>query len=103
MYSTAEHLRRAAQHLLDNGWIQGAGYIQGRGSCLLGAIEITAKDCQVEDIDLAVAVVREELYLQGWPWSVAQWNDKPGRTRDEVVGLLQSLALTFAIREARNG
>lgn len=103
MYSAAEHLRRAAQHLLDNGWIQGAGYIQGRGSCLLGAIEVTAKDCQVDDIDRTVAVVREELYLQGWPYSVAAWNDRPGRTRDEAVGLLQSLALRAAIHEARNG
>lgn len=102
MYSTAEHLRRAAQHLLDEGWIQGKGHVPGLGSCLLGAIEITAADCSVEQIDQAVDLVRLELQLLGWPWAVAAWNDRPGRTRDEVVGLLQSLALRAAMAEARN-
>lgn len=102
MYSTAEHLRRAAQHLLDEGWIQGHAHIPGRGSCILGAIEITAKHCSVDEINWAVDLVRLELQLLGWPWAIAAWNDRPGRTRDEVVGLLQSLALRAAMAEARN-
>jgi hypothetical protein len=98
-FSTSEHLRRAAQLLIDKGWCQGDGHRPSTGQyCTLGAIAATA--VTGPDRSSAAAALRAFLFVEtGHHLSIVDWNDKPGRTADEVIGTLQSCALYYAIAE----
>ena len=93
-----EVLIDAAQHIASVGWVQGEYYADENGKpveaasrhkqsscCLLGAIHVAAPDEYV----YAEAVSAVEAKL-GEP--LDDWNDTPGRSKDEVIDLLRWVA-----------
>ena len=100
--SLPEWRERAATLIEQRGWCQGA-YANGDGFCLAGAVfmafgieaDLDAWTGEAEDAIDAVA---------GWlnpEWDddresvevLADWNDNPERTRDEVIALLRGQAV----------
>ena len=79
----------AAEDLETNGWCQRRMH-DGKAHCLVGAInhQMIVAVPTLPDIAKAVDKTIEAVgYL-----SLAAWNDQPGRTAAEVVGLLRKLA-----------
>jgi plasmid maintenance system antidote protein VapI len=83
--------RPAAEHIRTHGWTQGQMYADDGAACLTGGL---LKACQPGDGHLLVQVYRR--------WDMAEnWNDKAGRTADEVIAALdrdvtaEDLAETF--------
>lgn len=66
------------------------------GVCLLGALGcakgnpwITVNHNLADDVDTLIGLI-DAQYPEMGPWySVADWNDKPGRTQDEVIAILE--------------
>lgn len=93
MITAAEILRRAAARLVSNGWQQhGFGYPEGP-TCAGGAINYTCdafrhkKGWRDEIEDEALRALRRRTKLR-----IVDWNDTPGRTRDEIVLTLTAAA-----------
>lgn len=79
--ATARYIRR-------HGWIQGR-MKDGKGRvCLLGAISEVTNVVDPRYIRLRDAVLAE---LQSLPITV--WNDSPGRTKDEVLAVLDNIGV----------
>ena len=69
--------RPARDYIAEHGWTQRQMYA-GRAACLTGGL---LKACQPGDAHLLVQVYRH--------WNLAEdWNDEDGRTRDEVLAVL---------------
>jgi hypothetical protein len=75
-----------AAALLDRrGWVQHVAE-SSRGICIQSAINIaTAKEGNGARDGLSVALARHVRKAH-----IYQWNDTPGRTKEEVVGLLRA-------------
>jgi hypothetical protein len=98
----SETLYRAADHIEQNGWYQGyfwpipryaaeAPYTAGDPCCAMGAIAV------VEDVDPVCQTPDAMRYLAehlGYEFAarVADWNDMPERTKDEVLAALRGAA-----------
>lgn len=104
-------LGRAADLIEQDGWVQGQSRDQFGAYCLLGAVTRAVAEARSNrsiarplfpPILAAIrAGIRERYDLPPRPatrWEstglVARWNDMPGRTEREVVGLLRELADT---------
>jgi hypothetical protein len=74
----ANALRLAADHLREHGWIQGHAH-EGKKSCLMGAVGQTSGE------DAYEAVL---IHFGGY--DIFAWNDKPGRTLEEVLERLEA-------------
>ena len=89
-----DRLRAARQYIIDHGWIQGALVRSDGCVCLMGALSLSGP---TDDYDLYsdahYALIK--TVRSGLPY----WNDKPGRTKDEVLAALSSAA-DLADREA---
>jgi hypothetical protein len=83
----AEKLRAAADLLATNGWIQGAPEDARGRHCVVGAIDAVS-DTLEEQGDVYNAVGR---YL-GVEYRVAWWNDRSGRTAEQVIAVLRETA-----------
>lgn len=105
MSTTVEELQKMKDVLMEKGWCQGALIHGGDGSvCLLGAHNIVVHGVVVP------AQLSSHLWYQGptaealqnelvkGDWlgysAVSQFNDWPGRTFNEVLGLIDSAILT---------
>lgn len=83
-----EHLLRAADLLETKGWIQEQVKSE-KGFCAMGAIYET---CELDEVNndcscfLCVGVLRK-VHEQ-----LSDWNDEPGRTKEEVIALLREEA-----------
>jgi hypothetical protein len=98
-----ETLRRALQVLEQKGWCQGAlardryGVsvdcfdVNAESVCMIGALHLAIPSKQIGITDAANAlgdIIRD---------SIALWNDRPGRTKDEVIAMFKA-----AIEKARD-
>ena len=73
-------LLKAANMIETHGWIQGAAS-NGHGFCALGAICLTGENyCAA--IDALHRIVPQ----------IMDWNDAPGRTKEEVIATLRKAA-----------
>jgi hypothetical protein len=79
----AADLRAAADVLRRDGWMQGDVINQAGHSCALGALAVVSEDRE----HAAYRAFRD--YLGG---PIGSWNDKPGRTADEVIAALEAAA-----------
>ena len=76
----------AADYIRKHGWCQGESFGEGETVCAAGAIWSVNID-QWEDAMWALA---DHI---GTP-NVGDWNDKPDRTKEEVIAALEQAALT---------
>lgn len=83
--AASKTLLRAAELLERDGWCQGA-YFDGNSACTIGALMDAAADIQ----DRNAAIYRLKDALDGW--NIFNWNDAPGRTKEEVVAKLRAVA-----------
>lgn len=83
-----EVLLAAADYLEANGWIQSGAYHPGGPACVINAF------LAVEPDDLDSRAGAHELFIAhvGARRGIDEWNDAPGRTRDEVVRALREAA-----------
>lgn len=90
-------LRRTAQVLRERGWCQGEFASEYGECCVIGALRVafgslptqlcmSGEDYYEARSALIAAVVDGEIDC------VADWNDTPGRTKDEVISALESTA-----------
>lgn len=82
----SENLKAAAALIRTHGWCQGA-YRGKKGSyCLLGAVDmIVDLNGEEKTYDVLFERAMKKLGTQ----FVTRWNDKPGRTMDEVLDFLE--------------
>ena len=85
MSSVSEVLEQAAELIRRHGWVQRKYGTTGEGYCIIGAIIAVPKH---ESGYPAIEALREELGGQ----SVMLWNDTEGRTKEEVLELLERAA-----------
>jgi hypothetical protein len=77
----------AAERLERYGWVQSATH-SPKGSCIVGAISACAA---YGDVDREIrARLQDSLSLHVGESQLWKWNDKRGRTKEEVVGLLRA-------------
>jgi hypothetical protein len=76
----------AANILEERGWIQGGFGNASRGYCMMGAIGETRAD---ENWQLMAMIALNQKFGQ----PMEQWNDTPGRTKEEVIAMLRETAL----------
>jgi hypothetical protein len=94
----ADVLRRAAYLYEEDiiGWCQGSTY-SGRSSCMVGALTQAMKELHwgpVANSPTMIAVLNEAGFevSETW-WNLPDWNDKPGRTKEEVIAKLHEAAV----------
>jgi hypothetical protein len=94
---------KPSELLKKKGWCQGRSALDVDGNlvnprskkavkfCIIGAVEacIRVGIDSWEDYDGAFDKVRRVLRV----WSLAEWNDKPGRTKEEVIKVLKEAGL----------
>jgi hypothetical protein len=84
-------LINAADKIEKYGWIQGS-LVTNRGVCVLGALGgwgmAEGYECDANRKLLA----HINLSSPDNPWSLAAWNDEPGRTKAEVLTALREAA-----------
>ena len=95
-----ETLQRTREIIDEQGWIQGAYQHRSAGYCVLGALGkaswqqmalmIPAKDLIWDTIEEQYP--RDPTKMRGYV-GVAGWNDSPGRTKDEVLAVLDKTIL----------
>ena len=79
-------LFKVADVIRERGWCQGQMFNRAGNVCIIGAINVAW------DTDLISAwTVMERLnrYTNG----ITRWNDAPGRTVDEVLALIEAVAM----------
>lgn len=76
--------KAAADYIREHGWCQGITRNEKGGVCMYGASEFCGAACGGVYLDEAV---REEIGM-----CVAGWNDKPGRTKEEVLAVFDRIA-----------
>lgn len=80
----SEVFEQAAAIIEDAGWCQGSyGYKRDEPHCIVGAISTAA---------LHTALGQEAIGFLHSHGVNSGWNDRPGRTEDEVIDLLLKLA-----------
>ena len=80
------YLQKMKEYYDDHDWIQGVGHrrIEGVtvGSCLRGAIH----NCVPGGF---TGPIYDVLRAHTGTWQLHEWNDMPGRTKEEVIQLLE--------------
>jgi hypothetical protein len=90
----AQKLREAADLLAAAGWIQGQPSDEHGRYCMVGAVNVVTDDADVY-VDATVAVL-DHLSTP----SIAWWNDRPGRTAEQVIAVLRETAAEEDARAA---
>jgi len=84
----------AAELIERKGWVQAAHWIPGEGYCAMGAILAFNNHLRSSDARPAKQKLRHHLRK-----SIHSWNDERGRTKEEVLTALRTVAL---LGHARN-
>lgn len=79
--TTLEHLQTAARLLVMGGFCRGTYSNEAGQHCILGAVRAVAPEYFV--VPAAVYTLTDALGSH----NLANWNDTPGRTKDEVLEL----------------
>lgn len=83
-----QHLLRAAEYIDKHGWCQNMLFDAAGRVCLEGALMSTDQTYLERGLINALDRLRSVTgHHCGWPW-----NDKPERTKDEVVNTLRTAA-----------
>ncbi len=90
--------------LLAKGWIQGTVVNRARTKfCIVGAVDYcfyrAGSLFPNSDQDFYPALVKE-VEATGWEFGVPAWNDKTGRTQEEVVALVRRAEIACGLRPA---
>jgi hypothetical protein len=95
----ADRLRAAADLLATNGWIQGTPEDDQGRHCMAGALYAVT---DAEGVYLAASqAVREHLNdLDATSWGLVSWNDRAGRTAEQVIAVLRETAAEEDARAA---
>ena len=83
-------LTRAADLIERDGWCQG-GSIVGKKRCAAAAIGDVLATYRTSTLACRREIVGALLHATGL-WSIPDWNDEPGRTKEEVVAALREAA-----------
>jgi len=86
-FKASEVLRNAAQYLETHGWCQHAMQYKGR-VCLFGAIRAVNR-CSELSVELEIT---NRLRKTIRHTQVTSWNDATGRTKQEVIDVLNKAA-----------
>lgn len=78
-------LLEAAEYLRDHGWCQDIWRSEDGRVCLFGSV-YTVSDCLMND---GYKVATQKLARRGASFA---WNDVPGRTKEEVIAMLEDTA-----------
>lgn len=94
--TVSEICLRAAEVIRERGWCQ-MDYKNDQGNvCTLGALSVAVgKDpvCTVDYLQIADSIGAMKVHLQlGFGEAIAHWNDKPGRTVEQVINALEETA-----------
>lgn len=82
-------LLRSAKLIEKAGWVQNSMHVQGRGYCIVGAmVHISAKDGIQGGAFVDAQRAMDKVMVGG----SVNWNDRYGRTKDEVVTKLREVA-----------
>lgn len=84
-------LFRAAEYIRHNGWCQ--GIVQaGDRVCLVGSLYVglglKVSGCNI----LKIEPLFQKVAKAHGKYDLAEWNDAPGRTKEEVIALLEKAA-----------
>ena len=71
--------------LNDYGWIQGKKGNQREGFCLIGALHWASTKTSLDNEYEAFEYLQQATQAQ----DLAVWNDLPGRTKDQVLGVIR--------------
>lgn len=83
-------LKDAAAHLERVGWVQAYEQpLEGSPTCIIGAITAVCHESPRAEWRAAKELVAERLGTFPSALAVGAWNDKPGRTVDEVLRVLR--------------
>jgi hypothetical protein len=82
---------KAADWLEEHGWCQGWMDDDRGRSCAMGAVWNVTKDMKIYVV-AARRIGRAASIDYGSPSSVVRWNDKPGRTAEEVMAIMRHAA-----------
>jgi len=85
MSDVQKDLERAANLIRERGWVQGHFKTDDGAVCISTAIYLAAGP---EGIDAAVRSVQRKLLARGWQLGPTAWNDRAGRTKEDVLALL---------------
>lgn len=98
----AEVLRRAADLIEQEGWVQGEFGGPGVGYCALGAIRVQYDDVPSSPCTTAIEILNASLppRFKGW---APRWNDYPQRRASSVVRHLRKVARDLEQERAEGG
>ena len=98
----SETLDKAADHIVEHGWHQGfywptvghalgePEYVEGDPCCALGALSVVEGVNVYAGLTMAMGFLGQHLGMNAM--SIADWNDTPERTKDEVLAALRGAA-----------
>lgn len=87
-----QHLLEAAQYIRKFGWAQRTAIEDDGRVCVVGALY---RVCPKGTLDDDARFFRQFLEKrEGWKEDAPAWNDKRGRTKEEVVAALESAAFS---------
>lgn len=97
--SDAGKILEDAAGLVDRGWCQGRMFLgtpEGMKCCIIGAIQVAAADILLGEervrfyrkADILLSAIAHKAGFD----VIADWNDAPGRTAEEVASALRELA-----------
>ncbi|MFE7237865.1 hypothetical protein [Streptomyces sp. NPDC057580] len=94
--TVAEHLELTALVIERYGWAQGKHRTTGGRRCVLGAQAVLYRLGIGDESTVAAAGQRLQAVLAAWGCTLtyAKWNDLPGRTESDVLGLIRTAART---------
>jgi hypothetical protein len=82
----------AADLIEEKGWIQGTFYKRGEGYCIFGALTKVASKHDNSQSHLRAA--QHQLQRHKSRRSIMRWNDADGRSKEEVLTALRTVALS---------
>ncbi|MFE7392024.1 hypothetical protein [Streptomyces sp. NPDC057582] len=94
--TVAEHLELTALVIERYGWAQGTHRTRSGRRCILGAQAVLYRLGIGDESTVAAAGQRLQAVLAAWGCTLtyAKWNDLPGRTESDVLGLIRTAART---------
>jgi hypothetical protein len=95
---TVDKLKTVKQHLERHNWAQGDAALAANSTCLGIALNTLGYDTDAVDyIYEAIAEKYGELYRHG-AGIIVYWNDQPGRTKEEVLAVVDRAVELAAAR-----
>lgn len=89
-------MRKAAKLIEEHGWIQGALGSHDSGFCIAGAVAVVTAPAIIFDSNIRQMTFDEFTHwlreLESMNLFIPEWNDKEGRTKEEVLLYMNKFA-----------